>query len=208
MGCAHSKQVAATPPAHNAPQPQEQHLPLDHTDDPVAALDFELSAPMLVMPFATFKRQGRIFKSVKSWRDAALVDGRLVVYVKDARDIPAPGRVVIFISHTWWDREFLDPNRDPDDPYDKGAPDYQQDFPVDGFHTYQRPKDLKWRIICNGVDRLCEAKGLKVEDVLLWVDWQSVSQACTHPSVPAQPRPRPRHQRQPPRLRRMTPPRS
>ena len=69
-------------------------------NDPVAALDFELSAPMLVMPLATFKRQCRIFKSVKRWRDEALQKGWLVVHVNDASDRPAPGRVVIFISHT------------------------------------------------------------------------------------------------------------
>ena len=39
--------------------------------------------------------------------------------------------------------------------------------------TYQRPKNLKWRIVCAGVQRLCEEKGLNEEDVALWVDLQS-----------------------------------
>ena len=34
-------------------------------------------------------------------------------------------------------------------------------------------KDLKWRVICAGVQRLCEEQGLNEEDVALWVDWQS-----------------------------------
>ena len=42
--------------------------------------------------------------------------------------------------------------------------------------TYQRPKDLKWRVICAGVQRLIEQEGLKEEDVSLWVDWQSIYQ--------------------------------
>merc|ERR1740133_493683 len=42
--------------------------------------------------------------------------------------------------------------------------------------TYQRPKDLKWRVICAGVQRLIEQEGLTEEDVSLWVDWQSIYQ--------------------------------
>ena len=42
--------------------------------------------------------------------------------------------------------------------------------------TYQRPKNLKWRIICAGVQRLLEQEGLKEEEVSLWVDWQSIYQ--------------------------------
>ena len=34
--------------------------------------------------------------------------------------------------------------------------------------TYQRPKNLKWRVICAGVQRLCEEQGLNEEDVALW----------------------------------------
>ena len=148
---------------------------------------------MLLMSFATFKRQGRIVKSVKKWRDEALRQGWLVEYDEGA------GKVVVFISHTcvpspsrraavrpvpppcahpaWltpplvgpagWDREYLDPDRDLEDPYDKGAPDYQSG----------EKKDLKWRIVCAGVENLVKAKGLKEEDVLLWLDWQSIYQA-------------------------------
>eukprot|EP00964_Phaeocystis_antarctica_P035449 scaffold20245_cov57-Phaeocystis_antarctica.AAC.1 len=42
--------------------------------------------------------------------------------------------------------------------------------------TYQRPKDLKWRVICAGVQRLIEQEGLTEEDVSLWIDWQSIYQ--------------------------------
>ena len=42
--------------------------------------------------------------------------------------------------------------------------------------TYQRPKNLKWRIICAGVQRLIKQEGLKEKDVSLWVDWQSIYQ--------------------------------
>jgi hypothetical protein len=48
MGCGNTKQIDAAPPSPN---------------DPVAALDFEYSTPMLVMPFLRFKEQGRIYKS-------------------------------------------------------------------------------------------------------------------------------------------------
>ena len=71
------------------------------------------------------------------------------------------------IVGTGWDREYLDPSRDPNDPYDKGAPDYQSG----------ERKDLKWRLVCAGVESLVKAKGLKEEDVLLWLDWQSIYQA-------------------------------
>ena len=66
-----------------------------------------------------------------------------------------------------WDREYLDPDRDPEDPYDKGAPDYQSG----------EKKDLKWRVVCAGVESLIKAKGLKEQDVMLWLDWQSIYQA-------------------------------
>ena len=114
---------------------------------------------MLLMPFETFKRQGRIFKSVKAWRDEALSKGWLVDHAREA------GKAVVFVSHTWWDRTYLDPSRDPNDPYDRGAPDYQRGG----------QKDLKWRVVCMGVESLASAKGLALADVLLWVDWQSIS---------------------------------
>ena len=91
--------------------------------DPVDAIDFELSTPMLVMPFLCFKEQGRIYKSTKKWRDEALSKGWLVTYDK------ASGKIVIFVSHTWWDREFTDETNDPTDQYDRGAPDNQADYP-------------------------------------------------------------------------------
>jgi hypothetical protein len=112
------------------------------------------------MPFSVFKAQGRIMKSTKVWRDQALAAGSLVVHEEGS------GKVVIFISHTWWDRAFKDATNDPDNPYDKGAPDWQTG----------ENKDLKWRVICAGVQRLIEQEGLKEEDVSLWVDWQSIYQ--------------------------------
>ena len=181
MGCGNTKQIDAAPPP-NVPRPQAQavrpnrHIPLDHANDPVAALDFELSTPMLVMPFLHFKEQGRIFKSTKTWRDEALGKGCLVTYDK------ASGKIVIFVSHTWWDREFTDETNDETDQYDRGAPDLQADYPDEERatygkrKTYQKPKDLKWRVICAGVETLIEEQGLKAEDVMLWVDWQSIYQ--------------------------------
>eukprot|EP00964_Phaeocystis_antarctica_P124682 scaffold88321_cov52-Phaeocystis_antarctica.AAC.1 len=108
---------------------------------------FELLTPMLVMPFSVFKKQGRIMKSTKVWRDGALAAGSLVEHKEGS------GKVVIFISHTWWDRGFTDETNDPNDVYDNGAPDFQANYPEEQREwmvTYQRPKDLKWRVICAG----------------------------------------------------------
>jgi len=151
--------------------------------DPVDALDFEYSAPMLLMPFLRFKQQGRIYKSSKTWRDKARSQGWLVEYDEHS------GKIVIFVSHTWWDRAFTDETNDKTDQYDRGAPDFQADNPdeerknFDRFgrpmgqkQTYEKPKDLKWRVICAGVEKLIERQGLKAEDVVLWVDWQSIYQ--------------------------------
>ena len=139
---------------------------------------FELTTPMLVMPFGVFKAQGRIMKSIKAWRDEALAAGSLVEHEEGS------GKIVIFISHTWWDRSFTDATNDPNNPYDVGAPDLQADYPdeqrpkcgIGEMVTYQRPKNLKWRVICAGVQRLLEQEGLKEEEVSLWVDWQSIYQ--------------------------------
>ena len=141
---------------------------------------FELTTPMLVMPFGVFKAQGRIMKSTKAWRDEALAAGSLVEHEEGS------GKIVIFISHTWWDRSFTDATNDPNNPYDVGAPDLQADYPDEQREaglvwdrkmvTYQRPKNLKWRVICAGVQRLLEQEGLKEEEVSLWVDWQSIYQ--------------------------------
>ena len=121
---------------------------------------FEMTTPMLVMPFGVFKAQGRIMKSTKAWRDQALAAGSLVKHEEGS------SQIVIFISHTWWDRAFRDATNDPNNLYDKGAPDWQEG----------ENKNLKWRIICAGVQRLLEQEGLKEEEVSLWVDWQSIYQ--------------------------------
>ena len=148
---------------------------------------FELTTPMLVMPFGVFKAQGRIMKSTKAWRDEALAAGSLVKHEEGS------GQIVIFISHTWWDRSFTDATNDPNNPYDVGAPDLQADYPdeqrrnpsydsddsdceEEEMITYERPKNLKWHIICAGVQRLLEQEGLKEVEVSLWVDWQSIYQ--------------------------------
>ena len=120
-------------------------------------------------------------KSTKAWRDEALAAGSLVEHEEGS------GQIVIFISHTWWDRSFKDATNDPNNPYDKGAPDFQRDYPEEQrdvgnvlsgpkMVTYQRPKNLKWRVICAGVQRLLKQEGLKEEEVSLWVDWQSIYQ--------------------------------
>jgi len=121
---------------------------------------FEQTTPMLVMPFGAFKAQGRIMKSTKVWRDQALAAGSLVEHKEGS------GKVVIFVSHTWWDRGFKDETNDPNDKYDQGAPDWQTG----------ENKGRKWRVICAGVQRLIEQEGLTEEDVSLWVDWQSIYQ--------------------------------
>jgi len=51
-------------------------------------------------------------------------------------------------------------------PASAGCPDWQSG----------EKKDLKWRVICAGVEKLIEEQGLKAEDVMLWVDWQSIYQ--------------------------------
>ena len=51
------------------------------------------------------------------------------------------------------------------------APDYQADYDA------EKTKDLKWRIVCAGVQGLIKEKRLKEEDVMLWLDWQSIYQA-------------------------------
>ena len=84
---------------------------------------FELTTPMLVMAFGVFKAHGRIMKSTKAWRDEALAAGSLVEHEEGS------SQIVIFISHTWWDRSFTDATNDPNNPYDKGAPDLQADYP-------------------------------------------------------------------------------
>ena len=125
-----------------------------------AAPEFADLTNMLVMSFATFKAQGRIMKSIQVWRDAALAKGELVIHDKRS------SKIVVFISHTWWDRVFKDGTNDPSDPYDKGAPDHQT-----GKKT-----NLKWSIICAGVQNLIKLESLSEEDIMLWIDWQSIYQ--------------------------------
>ena len=70
--------------------------------------ELEDSTPMLVMPYRQFKAQGRIMKSVKKWRDEALEQEWLVEFKVGS------GKVAIFISHTWWHRDFKNETNDPD----------------------------------------------------------------------------------------------
>ena len=102
-----------------------------------------------------FKRLGDAVR-----RGEALAAGSLVEHKEGS------GQIVIFISHTWWDRDFKDETNDASDVYDKGSPDWQSG----------EKKNLKWRVICAGVQRLLEQEGLKEEEVSLWVDWQSIYQ--------------------------------
>ena len=71
-------------------------------------------------------------------------------------------------------------------------------------------KNIKWKIICAGVESLIEAKGLDPEKVVLWVDWMCIYQddqveklrTCTHPPLKHTPRAcsrRPKAQLAPPR---------
>jgi len=180
MGCGSS--TAAVRPAPLDASSLTYVRPPAHEGAPA----FELSTPMLCMPFRTFKAQRRIFKSTKPWRDTALADGSLLAFAKleggvgtgkvadgklDGTIVVAEGLVSIFISHTWWDRAFVDKTNDPSNPYDKGAPDWQSG----------KKKNLKHRVICAGVERLIEEKGLDPAKVVVWCDWQSIYQvtACT-----------------------------
>ena len=172
---AQAQSAAETAPDQGNPSPAQAQSAT------ATAPEFEISTPMLVMPFLVFKEQGRIFKSIKEWREKALADGRLVEHAKvegggtgtvkpdgtlDGTLVVAKGKVAIFVSHTWWDRAYVDETNDRENPYDKGAPDYQSGD----------KKDKKWRIICKGVEALIQNKELRAEDVVLWVDWQSIYQ--------------------------------
>ena len=122
---------------------------------------FPNETEMLVMPFSAFVSQQRICKSIKAWREKALKEGALVDFGGTTGYDHC-----IFISHTWWDREFKDASNDPSNPYDRGAPDWQQ-----GEH-----KDLKWRVVVAAVRTLCQQKGWAEAKVALWLDWQSIYQ--------------------------------
>ena len=87
-------------------------------DDP----DFELSTPMLAMPFAVFKGLGTIPKSTEAWRKQALAKKWLVPFARRnaAGAVEgASGYKAIFLSQTWWER----PANATE--HDAGAPDYQ-----------------------------------------------------------------------------------
>ena len=152
---------------------------------------FECSTPMTVQLFTAFKAQGKIEKNVAPWR----AKGKLVEYAKCVGGtgkvtdgkldgvivINAAIKVVIFVSHTWWDRDFKDETNDPNDPYDKGAPDWQSDGDGVGisyghFGVGKRAKDLKHRMICAGVETLIKEKKLKADEVAIWCDWQNIVQ--------------------------------
>lgn len=136
---------------------------------------------MLVMPLRQFQAQGRIVKSTKAWREEAMEKKWLIEYKEGS------GKIAIYVSHMWWDRMFVEEGTD--DIFRVGAPDYQADYPDEerknkfayygGTSTYQRSRNLKWRIICEGVQRLIKRKALHEEDVTIWIDWQSISQDDT-----------------------------
>ena len=65
-----------------------------------------------------------------------------------------------------WHRDFKDATNDPNDPYDKGAPDYQSG----------EKKNRKWEIIVQGVQTLIRNRKLNENEVFLWIDWQSIYQ--------------------------------
>ena len=164
MGCSASKGVDPPRPDPDPIQGPKTSVGAGARDTTAVAsgavLQFEQLTPMLVMPFRVFRAQRRIMKSTKQWRDTARENGGLVIYEDGS------SKIVIFISHTWWDRDFKDETNDPSDVYDHGAPDHQSGA----------KKDLKWRIICDGVQRLIERDGLDEDDVHLWIDWQSIYQ--------------------------------
>ena len=128
---------------------------------PAGVPTFPEPAPMMLMPYPIFKKQGRIMKSLKPWREEVRAEGRMVQFDPKTHK-------VIFVSHTWWDRTFVDESNDPDDKYDRGAPDYMADY------GENREKGLKHKIICLGVDNLIKQEELDEDNVMIWVDWQSV----------------------------------
>ena len=110
-------------------------------------IKFQNLTPMLVMHLDDFKGAGRIPRSDQC-KDLGLREVNL------QRDIP------IFISHNWWTRPAEATG------YDAGAPDV-----LVGEHT-----NLKHRMICDGVEQLIEKNGWDRRNVVLWVDWFSITQ--------------------------------
>ena len=75
----------------------------------------------------------------------------------------------------------MDESNDPEDKYDRGAPDYMADYGEEEREDvlgrkrmYNREKGLKHKIICLGVDNLIKQEELDEDNVMIWVDWQSV----------------------------------
>ena len=109
-----------------------------------------VSAPL--MPLVAFEKQGRIEKSTAAWRKKVL--GQILLEYDPKK------HKVVFISHTWWDRDFKDDAQlaeaarrvkagEEPDKYDRGAPDWQSGD----------EKDLKHRVIVAGMRSLIKAKG-------------------------------------------------
>ena len=95
MGCGASTTSKPAPPppeqpAANVPRArvQKRGPPKINPNAP-----FELSTPMLVMLFDTFKQQGRIEKNVVAWRQKAFESKWLIEY--------SPELIVIFVSQRW-----------------------------------------------------------------------------------------------------------
>ena len=158
---------AAPDPSSASVPPTPQEPAKDDAAAPALAGDadglptFPNETEMLVMPFTAFVSQQRICKSIKVWREKALKEGALVDFGGTTGYDHC-----IFISHTWWDRLFTDSTSDPTDQYDKGAPDKQSG----------PDKDLKYKLICKGVENLIKQQGLDEDEVALWIDWQSIYQ--------------------------------
>jgi len=113
---------------------------------------------MLVIPYNVWLTLKRIPKNVKAWRNTALSKGWLVMYESSM--------IVVFISHTWWDREFTDETNDPTNQYDKGSPDFQT-----GLN-----KDLKYRSICRGLEDLIAECDFDPSRVHVLIDWACIYQ--------------------------------
>ena len=89
----------------------------------------------------------------------------------------------------------MDESNNPNNPYDKGAPDYMADYgeeerevgPSCQKKMYNREKGLKHKIICLGVDNLIKQEELDEDNVMIWVDWQSVRRrrGTQTPSTPS-----------------------
>ena len=121
------------------------------------AADFELVMPMLVMPYARFKEQGRIWKSTSTWRADAFRNGWLLTHEPGAN-----GFVTVYVSHRWWHSP---PGR-PAGVIDWGGPDH-----AEGANT-----NLKWKMLCAAVEALIARDKLDENRVALWIDWQSIYQ--------------------------------